>query len=194
MTSLMMLPGMAEPTPQTINSVTQQVSAPQRDDGPAEMDRQPDFNEPALDSSPELVGLHRTTVAGDTHDGSGAYTHYPSWWSPLVSDQNHNAIVDDQVSSAGTAAAREEAGEQGHGPIIYTVSIDPIIRDGNACGSDYFAANNLDANQGSRNEMGSPVMDIDWMGVAQSLAIQNSRDAFSGLYDPHTAQAAGVNG
>jgi hypothetical protein len=122
------------------------------DDGrvPAEISNAPEFNEFDTDSE-EAVGMSTRGVSGD-------YTPIekfsPSWADEVDAADQHNRIVDVQVSSSGTAAKREAAGEYGHGTMAVTRSIEPVIRDGGAMGNDYFAANDPDIQSSMTRETG----------------------------------------
>lgn len=148
---------------------------PIRHDGEtAEAQHAPEFNEIDTDESGQLNGLAPRLVGSDTVDS----VKYPPWWAPAATE-NHNAIIDDQVASSGTAAARELAGEQGHGTMQYALGIEPEIRDGARFGNDYFLANFATVQDGAGNYM-TPAVGDDWANaVAQRTALSNSRDAFN---------------
>ena len=108
------------------------ISAP-----PAEIHNVPEFNEFDTDSN-SAVGMSTRNVSGDY---SPIQKYAPSWAPTADSQTAHtNQIVNVQVNSSGTAAARETQGEFGHGTMAITKSIEPVIRDGGAMGNDYFAA------------------------------------------------------
>jgi hypothetical protein len=116
----------------------------------ADIDNAPEFNE--LDTDPnDHVGMSTRGVSGD-------YTPIekfsPSWSDDVDQAHNANDIIDRQVSSSGTAAAREKAGEYGHGTMAVTRSIEPVIRDGGAMGNDYFAAYDPDIQSSMTRETG----------------------------------------
>lgn len=135
----------------------------------------PDWNETNTDDSSQLEGLRHRQISGDVHESVQ--------YAPNVSGAtvNYNVLIDRQVASSGTAAAREAAGEFGHGTAQYTASIEPLPDV--PFGQDYFTSNQLDANEGSRAYIGSPVPDVDWQGVAAQTAMRRSRQAYAGLYD-----------
>ena len=100
------------------------------------------------------------------------------WWAPYATE-NHNEIIDNQVASSGTAAAREMAGEQGHGTMQYAIGIEPEIRDGAFMGNDYFLSHQAEVQDGAGNYM-NPTFGDDWANsVAHHVAAANSRDAFN---------------
>lgn len=154
---------------------------PVRTDGPSESHEQPGWNEFDSDNSAQLVGITPRQKSGDVHESQ----QYVPFWAGLAS-QNTERIIDDQVSSSGTAAQRELAGEQGHGTQEYTASIEPVVRDGAAFGNDYFVTNPLGAQDGAGNYMSPDAnQDIDWLAVAQAQGTRASREAYeSTLYAP----------
>ena len=151
---------------------------PIRTDGPAEDTSAPQWNEFQTDDSPQLKGLATRQLSGDVHES----VQYPAWWIPGA-EYEHNVLIDSQVASSGTAAARESAGIAGHGTAEFTESIEPVIRDGAAYGNDYFSVNAKDVQEGSGAYMTSAIPDVAWQGVAQSLGTRGAQAARSGLYD-----------
>ena len=107
---------------------------------------------------------------------------------PNVGDSNvdHNAIVNNQVSTSGTAAAREAAGEWGHGTMLITEGIEPVIRDGTAFDDVYFSVGKKDVQEGMGGYM-QPAQRADTATVAdaQSTGKVAARDAVSA--DMYTA-------
>jgi hypothetical protein len=148
---------------------------PIRDDGEkAEAQHAPEWNELDTDESDELVGLSPRVVGSDVHDSK----QYAPWWADMASDP-HNIIVDRQVASSGTAAAREMQGEQGHGTMEYEVGIEPAIRAGAAFGNDYFLSNPAQIQEGAGAYM-TPLGDDNFANaIAQSNATRNSRTAYN---------------
>lgn len=148
---------------------------PLRQDGQnAELQHAPEWNELDTDNSGQLIGLSPRVVGSDTTDT----VKYAPWWATLA-DTNHNAIIDNQVSSSGTAAARELAGQQGHGTMQYEIGIEPVIRPGAAYGNDYFTTNPSIIQEGAGNYM-NPVGDDQWAAqVSQRDASLNSRSAYN---------------
>src|ERR1700761_1092667 len=73
------------------------------------------------DKDPHL-GMVNRQVASTWHQQE----KYPPFWQGRVDSQDdHNRIVDQQVSTSGTAAAREASGQFGHGTMGYAVGIEP---------------------------------------------------------------------
>lgn len=147
---------------------------PIRDDGQsAEMQHAPGWNEIDTDESGELLGLAPRVVGSDTIDTE----KYAPWWAAAASS-NHNKIIDDQVASSGTAAARELAGQQGHGTMQYAIGIEPVIREGAEYGNDYFTTNPAVIQEGMGDYM-TPTGDNWAAALSQSVGTSNSRQAFN---------------
>jgi hypothetical protein len=163
--------------PQDQTSVRSTIE-PVRTDGPAELNEAPEWNEFNADTSGALTGISHRTLGSDVHESK----QYKPFWSWLAG-QNHNVIIDDQISESGTAAAREEAGVQGHGTMEYAVGIEPVIRPGAAFSTDYFTSNPLEVQEGSGDYMTTPVVDNQWAAVAQQIAVSRSRKSYAGLYE-----------
>lgn len=141
----------------------------------AEMADPPDWNENATentDESGQLTGLS-PRVAGSFTEESKPNTD-PARLALAVSP--HNEIIDRQVATSGTAAAREEAGEAGHGTMPIEIGIQPL-NPAERFGNDTFNAIYLPANDGSGDYM-APVDQDNWLqAVAQRNANNRSRDA-----------------
>lgn len=157
--------------PMTTEEANRTLEPIRKDGELAEATHAPDWNELDTDEG-STPGLAPRAVAGDTTDSE----QYAPWWAAAAS-YNHNEIVDNQVASSGTAAAREVAGEQGHGTMQYAESMEPVIRDGAAFGNDYMLANPAVIQEGAGNYM-TPVTDRWASAVAQNRATQDSRAAF----------------
>lgn len=166
--------GDATPVAETEDQARTTVEAIRDDPEMAEATAAPEFNEIDTDESGELNGLSPRLVGSDTVDTE----KYPAWWIPAATE-NHNVIIDNQVASSGTAAAREAAGQQGHGTMQYALGIEPVIRDGAAFGNDYFLSNPATIQDGMGDYM-NPIGDDGWANaVAQANALSNSRAAFN---------------
>lgn len=152
----------ARPGPEYVN----------HDAPPAEATGEPEWNTTEVDVSPELRGLTQRQVSGDVTDSQ----QFRPWWARFA-DEMHDVIVNRQVASSGTAAARESAGIQGHGTMEYTNSIAPVIRPGISFGNDYFTALPKPVQEGMGEDM-LPVSNDSWMrAVAQSRGIEGQRRA-----------------
>lgn len=165
--------GAATGVPQDESDVRSTVEPIRHDNETAEAQHDPGWNEFETDESGELTGLSPRTVGGNTTDTQ----KYSPWWAGLASAQ-HNVIVDSQVASSGTAARREEAGQQGHGTMQYAVSLEPVLREGQAYGNTYFESNPAGLQEGAGSYMTPPDQDNWLQGLAQSRAQKASRSAY----------------
>lgn len=120
--------------------VVRNTAVPVDPDAPAAMQQdQPQQQEVETDHNPNL-GMVNRQLASKWFPS----IKFPPFWKPSVDDQaQHNLIIDRQVSTSGTAAAREAAGEFGHGTAAYAVGIEPVgdLQDGHKMGNEYFKAN-----------------------------------------------------
>lgn len=163
---------------QTDNEVRSTVEPVRTDGDTAEADHSPEWNELDTDESGNLVGLTPRMVGAKTND----MEKFSPWWARLVggSDGNFNAVVDNQVSTSGTAAAREVAGQQGHGSMQYEESLEPVIRTGGLFGNDYFQASDPHIQDGMGSYM-TPADEDNWAAsVGAATAKKRSRDAYQG--------------
>lgn len=153
----------------------------EKDAPPAEMENAPDFNEVDTDSNPNLYGLAARQVASDWHESE----QFTPWYAAGATAE-HNEIINRQVATSGTAAAREMAGQQGPGTIGYAVGIEPVIRDGGAFGADYFAAD--------KRDIQDPVIETG-TGRGVQPAINRDRDKIAGMaaYGNQAARDANNN-
>lgn len=132
--------------------VVRQTATPYDRDTPAAMqDSMPDRGELETDPNPDLgmVGRQKGSL---WRQGS----RFLPWWKGSVDESyEHNAIIDRQVSSSGTAAAREASGEWGHGTASYAVGIEPVsdLTDGGSFGNEYFKRNDREIQETSDNSM-----------------------------------------
>lgn len=142
-------------------------------------DSDPSFSEFESDNSSELNGLAPRVKAGNV---TTSEQYAPL--NPGIATMNHNAVVDNQVATSGTAASREMSGEQGHGTMEYTTSLTPEIRDGAAFGNDYFEALSAPIQEGAGEYMTASSTDNWAQKVYQEFAVQGQRDAaMSSMYN-----------
>lgn len=138
----------------------------------AKIEEAPGFNE--VETYPDnSQGVVRSHQAGGAYTPTEKYT--PHWLEQASAD--HESRINRQVSSSGSAAAREEIGLTGHGTMMRTESIEPVIREGGVYGADYFAANVLGANETGGNYMTPQLGEPDMNAVAQAFANDNARAA-----------------
>jgi hypothetical protein len=165
--------GAAHSVPQSESQVREQTEPIRHDPESAEMTHAPEFNEFESDESGQLTGLTHRVVGSDTIDTEKS----APFWAALA-NVNYNRVVDDQVSSSGTAAAREAAGVQGHGTMQYALGLEPIIRDGARMGNDYFVSHEANIQDGAGEYM-APTDSDHWLAaVAADNAERASRSAY----------------
>jgi hypothetical protein len=134
---------------------------------------EPEWNEKDSDPNPDL-GMTERNLASHYIPG---VKYKPGWADNATAE--HNAIINRQVATSGTAAARELAGEQGHGSMPVTIGIEPTIRDGSSLGNDYFAVDDRTIQEGSGSYMQPSAYDRDNVIMAGSTGKANARDAAS---------------
>lgn len=162
------------PVPSSEMEVRSTVTAVDNDAPSAVADHAPDFNEHLTDPD---------TEGGLTPHQLGSYVvpseQYAPWHSGAANAE-HNEIVNRQVSTSGTAAAREAAGEWGHGTMHVQEGIEPTIRDLPQMGNSYFAADQPDIQQPMGDYMTpSRAADPEFLASVQSTGNANSRQAAS---------------
>ena len=164
--------------------VVRSTATPVQTDAPPAMESDaPQWNETMeTDQNPNL-GIVNRTVASHWVKGK----HYPPFWGPSVDDQyQHNAIVDKQVSTSGTAAQREAAGEYGHGTAKYAIGIEPTgdLREGGKMGNEYFAAERMNVNGMAGDYMSVPPgYDGTYTAQAAQAGKTASRESGNSPYD-----------
>lgn len=141
-------------------AVVRATAVPVFMDKPAAMaEDMPLMGEIETDHDPNL-GMVNRQVAPKV----GGHEKYAPFWAGNVNAANeHNAIVDRQVSTSGTAAAREVAGQYGHGTASYAVGIEPVgdLGDQGKLGNDYFQRNPRGIQDTADDTMMSPTVPKD---------------------------------
>ncbi len=150
---------------------------------PAMQKEAPEWNEPVEpDGNPQL-GMVNRSLASHWVEGQQSS---PFWEGQVNQQAQYNFLIDQQVSTSGTAAAREAAGQFGHGTASYAIGIEPVgdLRDGGKMGNDYFAANNPPVQEGMGDYMSVPP-GTDQATTARVAATgkQAARDAGLSPYD-----------
>lgn len=167
----------------TDEKVVRSTATPVVQDAPAAMqDSPPDFNErPQGDPNPNLGIVNRQTAS---HWVQGE--KYSPFWEQAVDNQwQHNATIDSQVSSSGTAAAREAAGQFGHGSASYAVGIEPVgdLREGGKMGNEYLSIGKPDIQEPMGDYMSVPPgYDQGITSKVNQTGKDASRDTY-GAYD-----------
>jgi hypothetical protein len=170
------LVGIREQVPQDESAVRSTLE-PIRTDGTATLDEAPEWNEPDTDHSGQLTGLPDRNVGGAVIP-TEKYT--PPWLNNA--QRNYEYPITSQIASSGTAAGREAAGQQGHGTMMRTETLEPVIRDGGAFGQDYFSSHEKDIQEGAGNYMTPATGGNDWNVVAQQLGTNGARAARNAAY------------
>lgn len=172
--------------PLIVRSTTAKVY---QDAPPAEAENPPDFEEVETDPNPNL-GMVNRQVASEWHEaikGTNAVAAQAS--------AEHNAIVNRQVASSGRAPNLEVSDNvYGHGSVSWAYGIEPVLRDGAAFGSDYFAANPTGSQEGIPQVMTiAPGYDRTVSGDLAAAGKDRARDASqaSQLYAAYYAAVVG---
>jgi hypothetical protein len=157
-----------------------QVDAP-----PAMQDDMPMQSEVETDPNP-LLGLTSRQLASKWIEGEQFVPEIQL--NELARADDHNGVIDRQVSSSGTAASREAAGQWGHGTASAAIGIEPVgdLRDGGRFGNEYFERNRRDiqAGMGSYMSPAAGTADQTTKGSVAALGKDSARKAaMAGLYD-----------
>jgi hypothetical protein len=136
------------------NVVRRNTTPVEADAPPAEQSAAPDFNEVTTDANPNL-GLEPRQLASHVIPTE---KYRPAWIEDVDAQHLHNDLIDRQVSSSGTAAARENAGIFGHGTLMVTEGIEPVqdLRDGGKFGNEYFTRHERVVQEGMGDYMSAP--------------------------------------
>lgn len=104
----------------------------------AVMQEAPTTGKLETDSGNGISGIHNHQLASQWIAGE---KFVPSWIGKAESDATNSVIIDGQVATSGTAAAREASGQFGHGSMSYAVGIEPVqgLSPGGVFGENYFA-------------------------------------------------------
>lgn len=161
------------PVPADEAEVRSTVDPSVPDAPPAEAAGPPEWNEVETDPNPHN-GLATRQVASDWHQPE----KYAPGWAEQANVTPSFATVNARQAQVGTAAAREMAGEFGHGTAAFAIGIEPTVRDGGSFGADYFAAEDRGAQDGIPNQMSlAPGVDHDDVSATAAAAMGASRDA-----------------
>lgn len=154
----------------------------------AVQDAAPEYND--HDTDPDTEG-------GITPHQLASHVVPSEQYPPAIGNANDdpNSIVNRQVSTSGTAAAREASGQWGHGSLMITEGIEPTIRDGAAFGDTYFAARDRDVQEGMGGYMQPAVAaDAETLATSQASGKVLARDAAADAMWTafHNARMAGM--
>jgi hypothetical protein len=159
---------------QTVRATTNKIDI---DGAPAVQKDAPETGEIETDSNPNLAGLATRQLASQWVEGE-QFT--PSWIGNVDHDATNDDIIDRQVSSSGTAAAREASGIFGHGSMSYAIGIEPVqgLSPGGEFGNTYFAADRPGIQSTSGAYMSSPPgYDKDVTALVSDTTKRNARYA-----------------
>lgn len=157
--------------------VVRSTATPVDDDAPAAMQTDmPEPQEVETDHNPDLGMVNRQLASRwfpsiktrPIHQGEVDINHV------------HNDIIDRQVSTSGTAAAREASGEWGHGTAAYAVGIEPVgdLQDGHKMGNEYFVRHDRPVQEGMGSYMGAAKgPDSNTVGSVAAAGKAGSREA-----------------
>lgn len=147
----------------------------------------PDGSEAVAVASPDFNSMERDpdTEGGLTTRGVADKVAASEQYLPLIGNANTDfaAPINSQVSTAGTAAAREAAGQWGHGSAQWTEAIEPTIRPGTEFDRTYFRATRPPIQDGALDYM-IPARrpDTDQAASDQAASANASRAAMANLY------------
>lgn len=147
----------------------------------------PDGSEAVATRSPEYNSMERDpdTEGGLTTRGVADKVNASERYPRAVGNANTDfaSRINDQVSTSGTAAAREEAGQWGHGTTQWTEAIEPTVRPGTEFDRTYFRATRPPIQDGALDYM-VPARRPDTEQAGSDLAASRNaaRAATANLY------------
>lgn len=158
-------------------ATTQTVSV----DAPPDVEQGiPDFNE-TVRATTQHDGLTTSDLAPPYIE---AHKYIPEWAGNAQVGPSFSRINDTQAT-LGTAAAREMAGEFGHGSMPVTIGIEPVIRDGGTFGTDYFGVDKPGIQGGMSPMMEqAPGYDADIRGALSNRGKVTSHEAAGAANQP----------
>jgi hypothetical protein len=150
-------------------------------DAPADEEQGvPDFNETER-AATQHAGLTTSNLAPPYTE---SHKYAPEWAGQAQVGPSFSRINDRQAT-AGTAAAREEAGQFGHGTMPVTIGIEPVVRDGATFGTDYFGVEKPGIQGGMSAMMEqAPGYDAELSGALADQAKATAHDAASAGNQP----------
>lgn len=149
--------------PVDAESVQSTIDPVRTDDGAEAISRPESEQAVETDPSGQLTGLTHRQVAGYVEP---TRRYIP--WQALLATADYASPINAQVATSGTAAAREAAGQWGHGTIQAVESIEPTLTSEREYGQDYFTTNARQIQDGIRSDMSPEVVDRE--GIAASGA------------------------
>ena len=145
----------------------------------------PEFNE-VQRSEKQHAGLTTSNLASAWAPGE---KYVPSWAGNANVTPSF-AEINSAQAQVGTAAAREMAGQFGHGSMPHAIGIEPVLRDGGVFGVDYFAADEPGVQPFAGYYMEqAPGYDRDITGAVAGRAANTSHQAAAAGYSSMWAGA-----
>jgi hypothetical protein len=140
----------------------------------------PDYNQFTSDSR-EDGGLTTNTLA--------SHVTATQQYVPTITNASEDLFskVNDQISSSGTAAAKEMTGQTGHGTMKVVEGIEPTLVDGTQFDNLYFKAN-VGVVQGSAsdNYLSAAISDPEVTGLVEQTRRKKAAIAADGnLYQQY---------
>lgn len=176
-------------SPQPLDDVRSTVDVVDNDAPSSEAPHAPEVNETLTDPD---------TSNGLTARQVGPYMTPSEQYVPSIGNAGRDlaASVNEQVSSAGTAASREMSGRWGHGTLQVAESIEPVVGDDRpGMDNNYFDVGEVPAQRGM-GDMMTPPRQTDDATKASSIASgqANARGAADNPYVAWTQAATGIGG
>lgn len=173
--------------PSTEEAVNTTVTVVENDEPAAVQEHAPDFNETFTDPD---------TQGGLTPRQLASHVDPVVKYVPNVgasAQDEHNGIVNVQVSTSGTAAAREAAGQWGHGTMKVVTGIEPTLVDGHALGSEYFKTHERPDSASGSYMTPSATADPGTVASVGSTGARNARGAVNNSqYAAYYAEVTGL--
>lgn len=132
-------------------TVVRSTATPYEHDAPAaEQEDMPEPNEVETDPNPDLGMVNRTLASKWTEGERGT----PEWIPRTDATSASFDVIDHQVGTSGTAAAREASGITNKN-LSYAIGIEPVgdLVDGHKMGNQYFERNERPIQSTMNNEM-----------------------------------------
>ena len=163
------------PTPPDEANARSTVTTVQDDAPPSVAEQSPTFNSATL----ETDGV---TEGGLTSHTLASKVTASAQYAPPAGNANDAPAlfgrVNDGQSTLGRAPALEAAGVQGHGTLMVTEGIEPVIEDGRAFSEVYFSAGSRPIQSTAEHAMSPAAQsDTETRAAAQATATAASRKA-----------------
>jgi hypothetical protein len=150
----------------------------QVDKPPAMQEDMPTQSEVETDPNP-LLGMTTRQLASKWVEGEQFVPAIQL--DELARADDYNGLIDRQVSTSGTAAAREASGQWGHGTASYAIGIEPVgdLQDGHKFGNEYFerVPRGIQAGAGNYMSPAAGTADQNTKGGVAALGKDNARKA-----------------